>query len=104
MGKDLERRISRILSEIRKIVKEKPRHTPKQIGYYTLIGDKRYLSSELEQRELEDAILFICQVLNFSDPTKLWQMDVFEFYRNLVRSYRLHDQQITQLKKQADAG
>ncbi len=48
--------------------------------------------------DIEDATRFVCQVLNYN-PREVWQMNVYEFYRDLMRANVIMEQRKSQIKK-----
>lgn len=99
MGHRIDKKIAGILRQIS--VKQKPKKQYR-LPYVTLIGKNKYDTREMIRKDLEDSMRFVAHVMGYSDIMSLWQMDVFEFHRDIVRAHRIQEHQIEQLKKQQD--
>lgn len=99
MGHRIDKKIAGIL---RQIPVKKNSKNQYRLPYVTVIGKNKYDTRELMRKDIEDSMRFVAQVMGYSDIMSLWQMDVFEFHRDIVRAHRIQEQQIEQLKKQQD--
>lgn len=68
------------------------------IGYFYRKGGRYFNIEDKVAGDIEDATRFVCQVLNYN-PREVWQMNVYEFYRDLMRANVIMEQRKSQIKK-----
>lgn len=67
-------------------------------GYVAYKKGKPVQVAEYIRETMEDATRFVCSIMGHS-PAGIWKMDVYEFFRDLVRAEKRQQAQIKQLEK-----
>lgn len=67
-------------------------------GYFYRKDGKFFGIEDKITADIEETTRFVCQVLSYS-PGEVWRMNIYEFYRDLMRANVIIEQRKSEMKK-----
>ncbi len=67
-------------------------------GYVAYRNGRPVKVADHIRRAIEDATRFVCEAMGYS-PAGIWEMDAYEFFRDLARAEKRQAAQVKQLEK-----